>query len=338
MAIGTQLMIRNAVTRTQEISNKSAKVTSLAPSDQKGWLLEMGNILMDWGTIKDFTTLLEAEVLYNVWLVWEHNEPENRLVPSATYKWEGDFWFWASAFTKSHQSKEPARVTITNKIGVFRDWISDKKNIEYPEHVFIPTRDEYGEVVNSKLENDKDWIEIEFDPRKCDYGKLLVARATARKGWMSEESWTALADPYVTVAMLKASLKEDWRQHEEGSDEEGGQIVRTALSDDDFTIFTENGVVYAGKPGAVVAVMQIIDESMAESPIARRAAEHMLGAVGCKYSTVLQENRVETSMPLAHISEGYLVISKGVERIGQFDRDEAEEIGRVIGEMLEVGQ
>ena len=335
MTIDTQLLIRDAVTRTQEISNRSAKVTSLAPSDQKSWLLEMGSALMGWDRVKDFTTLLEAEVLYNVWLVWEHNAPENRLVPSVTVKWEGNFWWWAASFTKSHQSKEPARVTITNKIGVFRDWISDEKCIDCPECVFIPTRDEYGEVVNSKLENEKDWLEIEFDPRKCDYGKLLVSRATARKGWMSEESWTALADPYVTVAVLKASLKEDWRQHEEGGDEEGGTIVRTASSDDDFTIFEENGMVYAGKPGAVVAVMQLIDESLAENPIARKAAEHMLGAVGCKFSTVLQENRVETSMPLAHVSEGFLVISKGAERIGQFDRDEAVEIGRVIGEMLE---
>ncbi len=85
-----------------------------------------------------------------------------------------------------------------------------------------------------------------------------------------------------------------------------------------------------------MAVMQLVDESMAESPIARRAAEHMLGAVGCKFSTALQENRIETSMPLAHVSEGFLVISKGAERIGQFDRDEAVEIARVISEMLEV--
>jgi len=330
MNVDTQLIIRDAVTYTQEISKRSEEVTSLSSTHQEGWLLEMGRVLRGWDNIKDFSTMLEAEVLYNVWLVWEHNEPEHRLISSVTSKWEGDFYRWATSFTKRRYAKEPARVTITNKITVFRDWIGNGC-IDYPPHVYIPRRDEYGKVVNSKLENETDWIEVELDPRKCDYGKLLVARATARKGLMSEESWTALADPYATVAELRATLQEDWK----GSEEKGGSLVRVSSDEGDFSIFEQNGTIYAGRPGSVVAVMQLIDESMVESPIARRAAEHMLGAVGCSYSASLKEGRVETSLPLAHVSDGFLVISKGVERIGQFDRNEAEEIGRVISEMLE---
>ena len=42
MSIDTQLIIRDAVSHTQKISKISDKVTSLAQSDQKRWLLEMG--------------------------------------------------------------------------------------------------------------------------------------------------------------------------------------------------------------------------------------------------------------------------------------------------------
>jgi len=297
-------------TMVDSLSCRGDNVSELAPQDQQLWLLGMGNLLLGLENAEDFTMMSESRVLYTVWKHWEE------LNVVVKKKWNGDFYKWATSYTKRRANREPARTTIDNKITVYRDWEAESV-IDCPETVFIPNRDEFGKQVDPTLTGEKAWVEIPFDPAQIDFGKKLVARGTAKDGMMTPDAWTALCDPFATVDELKSEIKAAKKPAEENKTD---VVMRNGL---DFTFFEQNGLLYVGMAGTVIAFARILTENK-DSPLACRAVEHMLTAIGIKQSTL--EDSADMEMPLIQIDDSGVIISKGCDRIGHFNRTEAHEI------------
>ncbi len=304
------------------LANKAYEVADLDPLDQQAWLLNMGSMLLGLGNMGDFTVMSESQVLYTVWKCWEDLSMEVKK------KWEGDFYKWAASFTKKRANKEPAKVTIDNKITVYRDWEAEK-SIEYPDTVYIPKRDEFGRTADPSLAGEDAWTGVPFDPSQIDFGKKLIARGTAKDGLMTAEAWTAMADPFATVEDLKTEIKR--AKGHSGTEEEVSKpdvMMRNGL---DFTFFEQNGLLYVGMAGTVIAFARLLSEN-SDSPLARRAIEHMLSAIGVSQSML--DDTTDMEMPLVQIVGDGVIISKGSDRIGHFDRDEAQQIVNTIEEWL----
>ncbi len=304
------------------LANKAYGVADLGPQEQQTWLLSMGKMLLGLNNMDDFTMMSESQVLYTVWKSWEDLSVEVKK------KWEGDFYKWAASFTKKRANKEPARVTIDNKVTVYRDWEAEKA-IEYPDTVYIPKRDEFGKAADPSLAGEDAWTAVPFDPSLIDFGKKLIARGTAKDGLMTAEAWTAMADPFATVEDLKTEIKAAKRRS--GTEEEVSKpdvVMRNGL---DFTFFEQNGLLYVGMAGTVIAFARLLSENK-DSPLARRAIEHMLSAIGVSQSTL--EDTTDMEMPLVQIAGDGVIISKGSDRIGHFDREEAQQIVNTIEEWL----
>lgn len=232
------------MTQTQSTLDLISKsITYHSAETQENWLVEVGNHLKEWERIEDNVVMTQCQILYSVWRIWESgNNPEGEfLSQEATYRWDYDFYKWAKAYSKRRSLKDPADITIGNKISVYRDWIAESL-IEYPDKVYIPKRDKYGHLIDPNLKKDEAWEEVEFDPKDCDYSKLLVSRGSARKGEMSPESWSALRDPYSTVAVLKENMRRDTQE-------------------DDFRMVEENGIIYGISKGRKKAIFQVLFEN-----------------------------------------------------------------------------
>lgn len=243
-----------------EIVNKSYQ-------DQLNWLVDAGKSLQRWNDAEDHSIMAQAEILYTVWSVWEAaNNPQGlSLKDEAKSPWGYDFYKWAKAYSKRRALKEPADETITNKITVYRDFIAEQ-TIEYPEVVYLPKRDEYGRIINPELIEESDWEVVEFNPKDCDYGKLLVCRGAARRGEMSPEAWSALRDPHATVSELKLAIKGD-KEKDKGD------------SQDDFSIYEQDGIIYGCCNGHRVAVLQALLENSGDE-VFNRTICHILKAAG----------------------------------------------------------
>ena len=304
------------------LANKAYEVADLDPLDQQTWLLNMGNMLLGLGNMGDFTTMSESQVLYTVWKCWED------LSMDVKKKWGGDFYKWAGSFTKKRANKEPVRVTIDNKITVYRDWEAEKV-IEYPDTVYVPKRDEFGKAADPSLAGEDAWVLIPFDPSQIDFGKKLIARGTAKDGLLTAEAWTAMADPFATVEDLKTEIRA--AKQRSGIEEETSKsevLMRNRL---DFTFFEQSGLLYVGMAGTVIAFARLLSENK-DSPLVRRAIEHMLSVIGVTQSTL--EDTTDMEMPLIQVVGDGVIISKGSDRIGHFDREEAQQIVNAIEEWL----
>ncbi|MBE3049044.1 hypothetical protein IMZ48_42405 [Candidatus Bathyarchaeota archaeon] len=322
--IAVQVVFHQIGVVVSALANRAYEVVDLDPQDQQTWLLNMGNMLLGLGNMGDFTTMSESQVLYTVWKCWEDLSVEVKK------KWEGDFYKWAASFTKRRANKEPAKVTIDNKITVYRDWEAENV-IEYPDTVYVPKRDVFGKAADPSLAGEDAWVSVPFDPSQIDFGKKLIARGTAKDGLMTAEAWTAMADPFATVEDLKTEIKAAKRRS--GTEEETNKpdvVMRNGL---DFTFFEQNGLLYVGMAGTVVAFARLLSENR-DSPLARRAMEHMLSAIGVTQSTL--EDTTDMEMPLVQIAGDGVIISKGSDRIGHFDRAEAQQIVNAIEEWLNI--
>ena len=251
-------------TESFAINQKTKEISKSSALEQELWLEEMGDALQTWGDIEDKTVMAQAQILYNVWSVWDvTNNPERvSILDEAKTQWGYDFMVWAKSFTKRRALREPADETITNKITVYRDWKAQEL-IEYPEHVYLPPRDNKGRILEGEYSNLDNWEQVEFDPADCDYGKLLVARGAAKRGDMTPEAWSALRDPHSTVAELKSALigKAD------------------SNSPDDEAIFYDNGIIYGYQDGKKVAVLQSLFENSSD-PLFNKTLTHILRAAG----------------------------------------------------------
>lgn len=314
----SDLMLKETADHVEFLSNQTENIANAAPDDQRDWLLDIGNALRGWDYIFDYSVMAQSQLLYSVWVVWENDDPAKRLHPDVMSIWDNDFYQWAKSFTKRRAEREPARVTILNKISNYRDW---KFNIDYPDVVYLPKRDENGQILNPDLNDpEEDWEAVEFDPLKhVDYGKLLVSRKSARDG-MGCESWTALADPYVTVDEMKSVIREE---------KTGGG---TDKETDDFRLFESEGILYASDGNGVVEgiAMLLLDNN---SPLFRRGVLYLMKAAGIR-DVALPEREEEKVLPLAKKVNGGVVISKNGTRLGMFDIDEVETIRDVLDSFL----
>lgn len=314
------MTVRDAVDTTGSLAERGQSVGSLSIGEQWEWLLGMGHMLMGWENVSDMTVMTEARILYTVHKAWKDLHEET------VVKWEGDFYKWAGAFTKRRANKEPAKITIDNKIGVYRDWVAEPA-VPAPPHIYVPKRDECGALVDKDLSSEGAWDERDFDPMQCDFGKLLQARATAKRGMMSEEAWTALFDPCATVSDLQSAIRDSVEKYDESNENKNA----TSSNGIDFSFFEQNGLLYVGAAGVVVAFARLLTENK-DSPIARRAMQFMLNAIGVKTSAL--EDELEMQFPIVQIVEDGVIISKGAERIGRFSYDEAAEIVDALQEWI----
>ncbi|MBU2177707.1 MAG: hypothetical protein KJ556_21655 [Gammaproteobacteria bacterium] len=307
----------DAIAITKDLADQSKQILDLSPTDQHSWLIGMGKVLSGWEDISDRTIWTECKILYTVWKIWDDLDIVAKKV------WEGDFYKWAKSFSKRRAGKEPEKVTIDNKIGTFRDWEGECR-IKPPEHIFVPKRDVSGKLNDKDLTSSSAWQEVEFDPSQWDFGKKLIARANAKRGMLDEEAWTALADPGATAADLTQAIKESIKT----SDDPVVEVKDNGL---DFTFFAQNDLVYVGAGGMVVAFARLLSENI-DSPIAKRAMDYMLNLLGIT-QTALDDNTIEVQMPIIQTDDDYagVVISKGAERIGHFNKDEMWEIYNTLG-------
>ena len=303
---------------TSDLANQKEKISDFSPGDQYIWLVGMGKVLSAWEGIEDKTVWTECKILYTVWKIWDD------LDIVAIKIWEGDFYKWAQAFSKKRAGREPAKVTIDNKIGTFRDW-EGECSIKPPEHIFVPKRDESGKLLDKSLKDASAWQEVDFDPSQWDFGKKLIARATAKRGLLEEEAWTALADPGATAADLVQAIRESVKTSDD-------PVVEVKSNGLDFTFFAQNDIVYVGAGGIVVAFARLLSEN-ADSPIAKRAMEYMLNLLGIR-QTALDDNTIELLMPIVQRVEDGVIISKDSERIGHFNVEEMRQIHDILEDIL----
>ena len=284
-----------------------------SPTDlQLDWLNRAGNMVMAWDHLRSITTMREAEVLYAVHKIWPAHEDDadKRLSWEAVMPWDADFFEWARAFTRK-QSKEPANVTILNKVSVYRDWASsDEAVIEYPETVDIPKRNHKGAIDNPDGVAESDWVQVTFDPRAADYAKLLVARGTARKGEMPPEAWTAIADPYSTVDDVRRAMKGEQDTDSNGKD------------DSTLRIWFSDGLVYATKGEFTAAFMMVLEDSV-DIPLVREALARILGAFGEVLPDDIAVTDVDSTIPMVQKTADSLVISAAGKRFAEL-KDTAE--------------
>lgn len=227
----------NIQVNLEETGEHLAKdVWGLGVYEQLSWLATSGTLLRQWGEIENVSSMVQAKILYTTFTKWE------LLSHQAKSQWEGDFYKWAKAFTATAGSpSEPAENTINNKITVYRDWTAEPM-IEYPDTVVIPERNSQGEVTGEK--------KIPFDPGSVGYGKLLIARGTARRGEMTPEAWSVLADPHGTVSQLKQELR----------------LSRSKPPEDNFEVYEHDGMIYAKQNGESIPIFQICFESEYAQP------------------------------------------------------------------------
>ncbi len=246
----------------------SIEISGITETDvncQNQWLHDLGKKLRNWTDVENMSIMKQAEILWDVWSLWEADRNVERVFLSSAAKadWAGDFYKWAKMYTRT-RGKEPAEITIDNKISVYRDWHAEPI-IECPEYVYIPNRKENGKLVDDTFESKEAWVKVEFDPTQCDYGKKLVARATAKKGQMTPESWTAMADPYATVSDLKSAIKEN------------GIIDDTG----DFEIYERDGLIWGKQDDHYVPVLQVLFENQ-DDTLFYKTLERVLKALGMK--------------------------------------------------------
>ncbi len=242
-------------------------VTEQSAKDQEQWLVQKGIELKQGEDDEDSAILKQAKVLYEVWIIWDAaNNPEGKsLKNEAKWSWGYDFYKWAKSYTKRRANRFPSNETIDNKISVYRDYIADEV-IEAPEVVFIPKRDEFGNLVDPTLEDENAWEAITPDFSKTDHGKLLVARGSARRREMTPDAWSALFDPYASVNTLKEALGQSSRkQHEENND---------------FYLIEEEGIIYGCCNGTRKAVFQVLFENDQGDDLFQRTLCHVLKAIG----------------------------------------------------------
>jgi len=249
--------ISQVVTLSDLLITEGMNIVEKNYSTQEKWLIEMGQNLQQWGNINNYIIDEQAKTLWVVWSIWEksNNQQGVSLDLESKSKWEYDFYNWAKNFTKNIPGKEPAEITIHNKITTYRDW-EGECIIEYPEYVEIPIRDNQDNIVDGLTER------IEFDPKDCAYGKKLVCRATARKGEMTPHAWSALRDSHVTVGELKNIIKN-----------------KPSIEQSDFFIFEDNGIIYGCENGKSLPVMQTLIENSSEELFTKTIC-HILKASG----------------------------------------------------------
>jgi hypothetical protein len=270
-------------------------VLSAEPEAQHAWLCAMGASLGAWHKIKVASTMKEAEILYYVSLVWPSSDKAECVSADAVLPWDGDYYRWARTFTKK-QGREPANITIANKVTVYRDWVAEG-NLQYPETVSVPKRDENGHQ-RENLAEEGAWVEVPFDPVSLDYGKLLVARGAARREEMTPEAWTALADPYSTVQDLKGALFRD--------------PVRSRRHDG-LRIWVSDGIFYATLDAETTAFAMLLNDNM-EMVSAQKGTARVLASFGAEMPEDVIPVESLVNVPLAVASESSLVLSSNGQR------------------------
>lgn len=238
------------------------------PTKQLHLLKRVGDSLSSLIFLKENIELMEAEIYYNIFRLWE-----NHLTVEVKEQWDNDFYLWAKGYSlKGKQQVSP--VTIDNKVRVFRMWLSEEKTIVPPPKVYLQND-----------EDEEDCEEVIFDVTQVPYSKLLVATGAANRGDMNEQTWGALINPSSTVGELKIELYKA-RQ----------AVNQTPVSESESVIFNGGGILYFQSMGLTVAFAQLLYEN-SEHPLFAPAANRLLQMYGLKPD---QELKIE--MPNGNIT------------------------------------
>ena len=230
------------------------------PADyQTEWLKNLGGILTDWYDTENFSQMMQCKILLKVWLIWDrdHNEFNVALREEAKNPWEGDFYQWARAYTRS-RSEEPSDTTIWNKISTYRDWVGIDLKIDEEKRLTLKPTIEYSE---------------DFQPEFVDYSKLLIARGSARRGELDEAAWEALQDPTVTCTRLKKFLPN----------------VQSNGSESTFRFFHEDGVIKVYEDGHVEELFMVLLENSG-NPLFNKGAGRIFKAAGLEIPEYLRNS------------------------------------------------
>ncbi|RJQ27297.1 hypothetical protein C4577_01645 [Candidatus Parcubacteria bacterium] len=260
---------------TSELVEKSYHITDYPSEVQEDWLKKIGQNLKSVEELEGHLIMLQAKVLYHVWEIWDstNNHEGRSLSLEAKAPWQHDFYKWAKAYTKRRATREPHKTTIDNKIITYKDWKAEGL-IEYPEYVFVPKRDDYGQLLQPDLTKEEAWEAVKFDPNDCEYGKLSICRVAAKRNQMSPEAWSALRDPYATENDLQGAL--------------AGDRTRNRHREDDYFLSFDNGLIYACTvDGCRVDVLQVIYENEGDE-LFKKALSHILTAAGLPVPLELQ--------------------------------------------------
>lgn len=171
-----------------------------AVSQQKDWLISIGESLRQLEQKRNKAMLDQCEILYEVHNVW------NNVDMGVQGFWDYDYFKWASSYTQNEHVSVPDKSTIRNKIYVWRDFMSDEAVIEVPKKVKVLKRNEAGKPLGDGSAS-YHWEEIETDLRNISYTKLVYIRKTALEEKMTDELWGLVFDNRQTVAKLQAKLQ-----------------------------------------------------------------------------------------------------------------------------------
>lgn len=216
-------------------------VCVLPVDQQRCWLAGMSNKLFELTQIIDITTMAQCGILYYVYKNW------SELDRTILSDWDYDFFKWARQFIKAN-NREPANITIMNRISVYRDYISPEKNLDLPNIITIDNNGN-GKTI------------IPFNPQDVDYGKLLVARGAIRRGEADTETWQALANPNVTVSELKKVLNDKG-------------ILNKGIGRRELQFFYKDGVLFIATENEITGVANLIFDN-STYPAFTKAINHL---------------------------------------------------------------
>jgi len=195
---------------------------------------------------------------------------------------------------------------------VFRHWFSDVKTIEPPDQVFIPTG-----------EDEKEEEEIPFDAHKIPYSKLLVSLGAVNRGDMTDNSWSALMNPEVTVRDLKAELHKA-RAGENKTEEKSEKDI----------VFNGDGILYFRSSGLTVAFAEILYENK-DNPLFSLATNRLLQMFGLS-----PDKELKLDVPDGNTTEVRVLGENGIQimyrgrSFCELNLDEARDIMASLADVL----
>ena len=310
------ISVDKALTVTDNLVENATILADMDAKTQEQWLADASFALQNWGRAQDYTIMMEAQVLWTVYKAWGSDGDNGSLREEVKSPWDYDYYKWARMFTK-RGTRRPANITILNKISVYRDWVAER-NIDYPDTVFIPKRNVFGELEGPELIEEEDWEEVSFSPMDCDYSKLLIARGGARSGEMNDHAWTVLRDPFATAEDLSTTLKQ------------GRDYVKS--DSNEFRIYQDAGMFFAEEDGLACAFLTIVPESLSQK-VGRKALARIKKVLGLPAGDESLDLVPVQIYDTASIEDDKLVICVGGVKFGVFGWEEVKKINNAILEL-----
>ena len=159
--------------------------------DLVNWFIQITDLVIWAGKMQSGFSLVRAYALAVIQDAWDDLPLELRK------PYNLDFWVYARV-----QTGDKERSTIDNYIRTARTWFMG--GLDLPKEVRVVRRDSSGKIVQK--DGEPVYETIEFNPATVMPSKLLVCNARVKAGTMTDELWTALADPYYDYGDVRTLL------------------------------------------------------------------------------------------------------------------------------------